>query len=114
RQWAALFEDIDVVLAPVFGTAAYPHDDRPSDQRTLILDGQPTPYFAQLAWPGLASLANLPATAAPIGQTKAGLPMACRSSGPISRTARRWPSPSSSSGSSGASGRHTADKVSGG
>ena len=82
RQWAALFEDIDVVLAPVFGTAAYPHDDRPSDQRTLILDGQPTPYFAQLAWPGLASLANLPATAAPIGQTKAGLPIGLQVIGP--------------------------------
>jgi len=58
------------------------HDDRPSDQRTLILDGQPTPYFAQLAWPGLASLANLPATAAPIGQTKAGLPIGLQVIGP--------------------------------
>ncbi|HEY2751512.1 amidase family protein [Phenylobacterium sp.] len=82
RQWANLFEDIDVVLTPAFGTAAYPHDSRDPGERTLTLDGAQTPYFAQLAWPGLASLGNLPATAVPIGQTLAGLPIGMQVIGP--------------------------------
>jgi amidase len=82
RQWANLFEDNDVVLTPAFGTAAYPHDSREPGERTLTLDGVQTPYFAQLAWPGLASLGNLPATAVPIGRTRAGLPIGMQVIGP--------------------------------
>jgi amidase len=76
RQWAALFERFDVVLAPAFGTVAFPHDANPDPRgRTLSINGTATPYFGQLAWPGLATFANLPATAAPIGQTAEGLPV---------------------------------------
>lgn len=76
RQWAALFACFDVVLAPAFGTVAFPHDTNPDRHaRTLTINGAATPYFAQLAWPGLATFANLPATAAPIGQTREGLPV---------------------------------------
>ena len=75
RQWAALFETVDVVLAPTFGQVAFPHVDQDQDSRTLAIDGAPTPYLAQLAWPGLATFPNLPATAVPIGQTKTGLPI---------------------------------------
>ena len=75
-QWGALFEAVDVVLTPAFGQVAFPHvETADPNQRTLMIDGAPTPYFAQLAWPGLATFANLPATAAPIGQTRAGLPI---------------------------------------
>lgn len=75
RQWAALFEEVDVVLAPVHGAAAFLHNDEPDpNKRMLDLDGQPTPYFAQVAWAGMATLGNLPATAIPAGRTKAGLP----------------------------------------
>jgi amidase len=83
RQWGALFETCDVVLAPVFGQVAFPHvEEADPRQRRLIIDGQPTPYFDQLAWPGLATLANLPATAAPIGSTAAGLPIGVQIIGP--------------------------------
>jgi amidase len=75
RQWAALFESFDVVIAPNFGQVAFPHDARDPGARTLEIDGAPTSYFDQLAWPGLATFPNLPATSAPIGQTKAGLPI---------------------------------------
>jgi len=75
RAWAALFEDVDVVVAPALGSVAFPHDDTPGPERKMIIDGQPTPYFDQLAWPGLATPANLPATAIPIGQTAGGLPI---------------------------------------
>ena len=82
RAWAQLFESFDVVLAPAFGVAAFPHTDAPGPERTLTIAGAPTPYFAQLAWPGLATLANLPATAAPIGQTRDGLPIGMQIIGP--------------------------------
>ena len=82
RQWAALFEAFDVVLAPVFGVVAFAHDASPFNDRTHVIDGQPTPYAAQLAWPGMATLANLPATAVPVGATKAGLPIGLQVIGP--------------------------------
>ncbi|MGH6971521.1 MAG: amidase family protein, partial [Caulobacteraceae bacterium] len=74
--WARLFEDFDVVLAPPFITAAFPHTDEPDwSKRRLIVDGQPTPYGGGLAWPGVATFPGLPATCAPIGRTKAGHPV---------------------------------------
>jgi amidase len=74
-QWAALFEDFDVVLAPPFGVAAFPHDDRPPVMRTLTVDGAQVPYFSQLAWPGIATYPGLPATCAPAGRTREDLPV---------------------------------------
>jgi amidase len=82
-KWAVLFEAFDVVLAPTFGLAAFPHDPSPDPSaRTLRLNGHDTPYFAQMAWAGLATLANLPATAAPMGLTKGGLPIGVQVIGP--------------------------------
>jgi amidase len=84
RQWQALFEGFDAVVAPAFGTVAYPHVDTPDmASSTLVIDGEPTPYGAQLAWPGVATFANLPATAAPIGRTPDGLPIGVQVIGPF-------------------------------
>jgi amidase len=82
RQWRQVFEAFDVVLAPVFGVVAFPHDDGPFAQRTHRINGRDTPYGDQLAWPGMATLANLPATAVPIGATRAGLPIGIQIIGP--------------------------------
>jgi amidase len=82
RHWARLFETFDVILAPTFGVVAFPHDEAPFGERTHLIDGEVTPYGAQVAWPGMATLANLPATAAPIGATKAGLPIGVQIIGP--------------------------------
>jgi amidase len=83
RQWAELFKSFDVVLAPVFGTAAYPHVDEPDNtKRVLTINGQQTPYFDQLAWPAIALLPNLPATALPVGFTRGGLPIGVQVIGP--------------------------------
>ncbi|MGH8795670.1 MAG: amidase family protein [Caldimonas sp.] len=83
RAWHALFEQFDVVVAPPFGTVAYPHVDEPEmKKRTLAIDGVQTPYGDQLAWPGVATLPGLPATVAPVGKTAAGLPIGVQAIGP--------------------------------
>ena len=83
RQWRALFRAFDVVLTPPFGCVAFPHVDEPVWRlRTLQIDGEATPYGAQLAWPGLASFAGLPATAVPVGRSAAGLPIGVQVVGP--------------------------------
>lgn len=83
RAFARLFEDFDVILAPAFGRTAYPHDASPNaPERKLLIDGQETAYFDQLAWPGIATLAQLPATAAPIGLASDGLPIGVQIIGP--------------------------------
>ncbi len=43
RQWAALFKEYDVVLAPALGGLAFRHDDEPDQTRRRIeIDGAPT------------------------------------------------------------------------
>jgi amidase len=82
-QWARLFESFDVVLTPVHGTPAFPHDDEPDMQkRTLRINGEEVSYFAPAAWAGLATLGNLPSTVIPVGQTHAGLPFGAQVIGP--------------------------------
>jgi amidase len=84
RRWAKVFEEVDVVLAPPFGVAAFPHIDEPDqEKRTLLIDGKSSPYGAQIAWAGIASLANLPATCVPAGKTSGGLPVGVQIIGPF-------------------------------
>jgi amidase len=83
RRFAYLFEAFDVVLAPVHGAVAFPHEDEPDGaKRTLTINGETSPYFAQLAWAGVATLAHLPSTVFPVGQTRAGLPFGLQAMGP--------------------------------
>lgn len=83
RQWARLFEGFDVVLAPTLGTLAFPHDNTPDPgARALMINGERTYYFSQVAWSGVATLGHLPATAAPMGLSRGGLPMGVQIIGP--------------------------------
>jgi len=82
RQWAALFKAFDVVVAPAFGVVAFEHQTADFQARTLTINGRVTLYMDQLAWPAIATLANLPATSVPIGATKAGLPIGVQVIGP--------------------------------
>lgn len=76
RAWRAVFEDHDVVIAPVFSTPAFPYQSDPIwGNRTLMIDGQPQPYGAQLAWAGLATFPGLPATCVPVAKSMEGLPI---------------------------------------
>jgi amidase len=74
-QWQELFEQIDVLLCPILPVPAFQHDHRPMPGRILDVDGQSVSNFDLLFWPGIVTVAGLPATAVPIGRTRAGLPV---------------------------------------
>lgn len=83
RAWSALFQDWDVVLAPVFGRTAFPHIDHPIwAERKLMIDEEETLYGPQLAWPGTAIFPNLPATAFPAGRDAENMPIGVQAIGP--------------------------------
>ena len=83
RQWSALFREWDVVLCPPMPTPAFPHDhSTPVSARRIEIDGKPHSYFDQLVWAEPATTPGLPATAAPIGLSEAGLPIGVQIIGP--------------------------------
>jgi amidase len=84
RIWSAFFRDWDVLLSPAFSTPALPHrqDGTPWDRR-IIVEGQDINYGDLLFWPGLTGGFHLPATVAPIGITKDGLPLGVQIAGPV-------------------------------
>jgi amidase len=75
RAWSAFFAEYDALIAPIFGTTAYPHDDAPVTERLLEVDGAVTPYGVQLAFPALGNYPNLPGTSVPVGKDADGLPI---------------------------------------
>jgi amidase len=82
-QWRELFKNFDAVICPVMPTPAYPHDHSPDQEtRRINIDGQDYVYPDQLAWPGIATLPGLPATAIPIGLSPEGLPVGVQIVGP--------------------------------
>lgn len=88
RAWREFFRDYDVVLCPNLPTVAFPHDmsgDGPEAQldRRIMVDGVARPYLDNLMWPGLATVANLPATAIPTGRFVGGLPVGVQFIGPF-------------------------------
>ena len=85
-KWVSLL----LILCPVMPTVAFPHDhsgDGPGPtaqySRTTLVDGAPVPYMNGLQWPGLATVANLPATAIPTGRTVDGMPTGLQAVGPF-------------------------------
>jgi amidase len=82
-QWRELFKSFDAVICPVMPTPAYPHDhSEPQEQRRINIDGKDYVYPDQLAWPGIATLPGLPATAIPLGLSPEGLPAGVQIVGP--------------------------------
>src|SRR3546814_7057895 len=49
RAWQRLFAHYDAVIAPAWGTTAFPHDDTPITERRLDVDGEDTQFGLQLA-----------------------------------------------------------------
>ncbi|MEY4730910.1 MAG: hypothetical protein RL020_2068 [Pseudomonadota bacterium] len=82
-EWDLFFREYDVLLCPVNPVCAFPHDH--SDDlinRTITINGAPRPYWDQMAWISLATLAHLPATVAPTGLASNGLPVGIQIIGP--------------------------------
>ncbi len=83
-QWRALFKAFDAVICPIMPTPAFPHDHlEDQEQRRIKIDGKDYPYTDQLAWPGIATLPGLPATAVPLGLSGTGLPLGVQIVGPF-------------------------------
>jgi len=84
RIWSAFFREWDVLLSPVITTAALPHmQEGRVWERHVTVNGREVAYNDMLFWPGLTAGFHLPATVAPIGFTKAGLPLGVQITGPI-------------------------------
>jgi amidase len=84
RLWSAFFREWDVLLCPVIATAALPHrQDGATWDRKITIDGKEIAYNDMLFWPGLTCGYHLPASVAPMGLTKAGLPLGVQIAGPI-------------------------------
>jgi amidase len=81
--WSAYFSSTDVFMCPVNFTPAFPHDARPFGERTIATADGERPYSDQPFWIAQASLPGLPAVAAPIGRTPAGLPVGAQIIGPL-------------------------------
>ncbi len=81
--WDAFFQDYDLMIAPVAQTAAFPHDQKTiRHERTIVVNNKKLPVVDQIFWAGYASITLLPATAAPVGETKEGLPIGVQIIGP--------------------------------
>jgi amidase len=87
RAWDVFFRSFDVVIAPCYATAAFPpfpgSNPWPGANRTLRVNGAEVPFRPQTAWPLIAGMPHLPATAAPIGRTRDGLPIGAQFIGPF-------------------------------
>lgn len=82
-QWRELFRNFDAVICPIMPTPAYPHDhSQDQETRRINIDGKDYVYPDQLAWPGIATLPGLPATAIPLGLSPEGLPVGVQIVGP--------------------------------
>jgi amidase len=83
QQWRELFREWDAVLCPPMPTVAFRHDHTSEQKdRRIDIDGKRYPYLDQIVWPGVATVAGLPATAAPIGLSDENLPIGVQIIGP--------------------------------
>ena len=88
QAWSYFFADYDILICPVTPTVAFPHDVERSDfaaqfVRTLAVGDRRIPYLDNLAWPGLATVAYLPATAMPTGALVGSVPAGVQIIGPF-------------------------------
>ena len=79
--WRAFFDEWDILLCPTTATPAFPLDESPLAGRRIDVDGEPQPYFQQLFWAGLVTVAYLPSTVFPTGPSREGLPIGLQAVG---------------------------------
>jgi len=82
-RWEKFFESTDVFLLPTAFTTAFPHDRTPPDQRMIPMpEGGSQPFWSLLSYITPATLTGCPATTAPAGLSKSGLPVGLQIVGP--------------------------------
>jgi amidase len=83
RVWSAFFREWDVLLCPVIATPALPHmQSGETWERRMTIDGHDIAYNDMLFWPGLSAGFHLPASVAPLGLSRGGLPIGVQIVGP--------------------------------
>jgi amidase len=80
--WQRYFRDHDAFLMPTAFAPAFPHDKRPMAARVLATPGGNRPYEDLLFWITVPTVTGLPATTAPVGLTREGLPVGLQIVGP--------------------------------
>jgi amidase len=81
--WREYFKTADAFLLPVNFVPAFPHDHKPDliSRKLATVEGERN-YIDQSRWICFATLAGCPATVAPVGRTKSGLPVGIQIMGP--------------------------------
>ncbi|MCP4756441.1 MAG: amidase [Proteobacteria bacterium] len=83
QKWEDYFRDIDVLLCPAVRVPAFPHDHTEIGTRITPFNDQDMSHIEVLMpWAGLTIVSYLPATVAPVGLTKSGLPVGVQIVGP--------------------------------
>ena len=83
KRWAEFFDEYDLLLCPVGASAAQPHDHQGERyERTITVNNEQVLSTDQMFWAGLCNVVYLPATAAPAGLTRSGLPVGIQIIGP--------------------------------
>ena len=81
--WHHFFKDWDILLSPVAASTAFPHDHAGErHDRTIEVNGRKVPTTDQMFWAGFGLMAFLPATVAPAGISRDGLPGGLQITGP--------------------------------
>jgi amidase len=80
--WQEYFRTYDAFLMPTAIVPAFRHDHRERSQRKIETPDGPRSYDDVMYWISFATLAGLPATSAPVGRTREGLPVGMQIMGP--------------------------------
>jgi amidase len=81
--WQQYFRTHDAFLLPTAFVPAFAHDRTPSqDDRRIATPAGPRDYGDLFFWISFATLTGLPATTAPVGLTRGGLPVGIQIIGP--------------------------------